>query len=82
MAEPDIRLEGEQLNNVSQCVMLILSLEGSKIYSQTGWGPWLDFPLDPPLRNIRFVYPDSTYSRYLSFIQLLFRQEFFHQSSY
>jgi len=29
--------------------MFICSLPEAKVYAQTEWGPWADFPLDPPL---------------------------------
>src|SRR6218665_454715 len=36
---------GDQFN-VFQYLTFISSLQrGVKVYSQTGWGPWLDFPL-------------------------------------
>ena len=52
LADPDIRLGGQETRHSAKGGNLISVLVshiyffigGAKIYSQTGWGPWPDFP--------------------------------------
>src|SRR6218665_905915 len=73
LADPDIRLgamdpdirQGGQFNVLRSSVYLtfISSLEGAKIYSQTGWEHGRMCPLDPPLLTLTTDAHGLIYSR-------------------